>query len=471
MGLAAVLAAIVLATPGAAAPAPSALTPASGNSTQWAFGGSASLSFSCSGSTCTGGSSSAPSGISESFQYYIEWVVIYTETNVSSTQTMVEAQEALNASASVSATACLPSSSSSGCSSTSFSLSLSGRESAIGFTNLTTGSVTLSSPTSGSTPAWAVTNAQSNETFNFSGAFNAHNSTTSAGITFDVGANEGAAVSFSPSLGIVPLDPSPGETWNSSAPYTAHGSYTTGYTFAYNEPGNSSTVSNWTHGNVGSSGTLTVDGTDLGAYTLTDNYTQPPSSVTAQSILLNFGSGDWSATDGWLMVPTSTYGGLLTGLSYEGALAVMPTSGVHPSEGPTSLTSTESAYYQKGKGFIGANATGSTASASTGTGLTGPVIKLQAGPEPVSVAEQQYSAILTPSSSSSSFPWVWLIVAVVAVVVVVVGVVAWRRTKRPPAPSPMGTVPTGAAPTPAAEGAAPPTDGSSPPPPGGPGTV
>ena len=411
---------------------------ASGSVRQWAFGGVGSASFSCSEHSC----GSLSSNLSLDFRYYVEWVVIYTVTNVSATQTEVEAEAALNASVTLALTECKVVTTGSPCENSTISLSLSGRESAVGFTNLTTGSVNLSTSVGpvGSTPAWAISNAASNESFNFSGALSATLANASGPVSesasFDLGGSEGASVAFPTPLGVVPQNPQPGDTWNSSAPFSAQGAFTSGYSISGSAGGRSVSESKWGHGTVSPSGTLFVNGTDLGAYTLWDNYTQPPTSVTAQAILLEFGSGNWTGSDGWLMVPTGIYSGALTGVPSSPSLVrVMPDAGASFVPATVSAPRSESTYFEPGVGFIGARA--SENASTSGSGLSSPSVNVQAGPEPVSVAQSQYTAIISGPGSSGSSIGIWLVLVLVAVAAVAVAVIlAWRRTRRPVGVSP-----------------------------------
>ncbi|HKN06682.1 MAG TPA: hypothetical protein VJ021_03620 [Thermoplasmata archaeon] len=437
-----VLAMMFLVAPARASPV-AQLTPTNGNTQQWAFGGSASGHFSCSNQSCTG-NVTVNGTVSLSYQYYIEWVVIYTVTNVSSKQTMIEVQTALNASASFSLSECI-NNGTAPCQPLSASLNLAGQETAAGFTNVTSGTVNLTASLSsplGTTAAQAIQNAASTESFNFSGSESYSGVAGGGGlgqsgaVSFDFGAHETSSVTFTTPLGVVPLNPQPGDSWTASAPFSATGSWTSGYTFS--SSGTLYHESNWTSGTVSPSGIETVNGTDLGQFTLYDNYTNPPTTIIAQEILLDFGNGVFDGADGWLIVPSTLYGGVYGGLLGTGLATpepgLSPAISLQPSAGNTTLTSGESAFYQHGVGFIGAAASGS---AATG-GATGPTINLKAGPEPVSVAQQQYGAITSSSSggsSSSGFPWIYVVVAVVVVVVAVLAavMVLRRRQRHPPA--------------------------------------
>jgi hypothetical protein len=437
------------AFPATHAPSPAArFTDASGNTQQWAFGGSASSSYSCSDQTCFPNGTTNGS-FSLSWNYYIEWVVIYTVTNVSSSQTMIELQTALNATVTFSLSACVQNGTAP-CQQESASLNLAGRETAAGFTNITTGTVNLTAPTSNpSLPALAVENAASNEAFNFSGGYSitglsGSGSSKTVSASFDFGGQEKSQVSFSTPLGIVPVDPAPGDWWNSSAPFSASGTWSSGYSIT---AGGYSSEGNWTSGVIAPSGVENVTGTDLGNLTLQDNYTHPPTVVHAQEILLSFGDGVFDGADGWLLVPATLYGGaggilgtLIAAPSHSIALV-----GQEPAQ-TTTITAGEDAYYQQGTGFIGAAASTGNTSIPIG-GASGPSVSLQAGPEPVSVAQQQYGAITSSSSPASGFPFtdVILIVVVVLVVLVVIVLVVTRRRRRKAAPN--AAAPSGPAPS------------------------
>ncbi len=413
------------------APAPAApqlaSVPASGATQQWAFGGSAGADYSCSGSACGSGSSLS----SLSLRYYVEWVVIYTATNVSSTQTEFEAQSAINATVSLSVVGCV-NETGSGCSTFSASGNLAGSEIATGFTNVTnSGSVDLSSGPGAPGPvaALAILDAQSSASFNFSGAFSesitVNGTPETANFNFDLGGSASSGITFSTPLGVVPTDAQPGQQWNSSAPFSATGSYTSGYSLSVNIDGHSEAENDWKSLAVTPSGTLSLQGEDLGAVTLYDNYTSPPTSATAQVIALSFGSGDFLGADGWLLLPSGLYDGALGAFSGISLIAGQPSTS-------TSVASGETADYQSGVGFVGSS---EQTNASTFGLSGGPSLGFHAGPEPVSVASQQYSAITSGAAGSSGVPWTDLIVVAVVVILVVVVVVLLvrARSRRPPA--------------------------------------
>ncbi|MCI4363000.1 MAG: hypothetical protein L3K13_01660 [Thermoplasmata archaeon] len=483
MALTMALSGAVFGHPAAISPANAPIHPANGATQQWAFGGNASAAYTCTNNGCLGANLTNGQTLSLNFHYYIGWVVIYTQTNVSSTQTMVEGQAALNASADASISGCLDTNGTGSCHQVSLSLHLNGLETAAGFTNLTTGTVNLTPSgtfVGSNVPAWAVMNAASSESFNFSGDYSVSGISTNASLatgsaSFVFGGNESSTVNFPTPLGLIPLNPMPGDTWTASAPYSATGGFHSGYTFTYSAGGRSGTTGQWLSGHVAPSGNLSVNGTDLGSYTLWDNYTNPATSSTSQLVSLDFGAGGFAASDGWVMVPSVLYSGLG---GYLGILAgsVRPAAGALPSAGLTGVTTGESAYYQQHGGIIGTSASGSSTLSLPGTTPGSHSLALKAGPEPVSVAENQYKAITTPASSSSKSSSLTLVIVAVAVVVVLAGllaalVVMRRRRRSPPPPygGAQGAPPPGAYPGQVPPGYPPAPGYPTPPPPTGPG--
>ena len=459
VALAALLTIVFGAVPAHATPAPASSAPASGAPEQWAFGGHASVSLSCSDSNCGGNGSFTGS---ESLQYYVEWVVIYTLTNTSS-GVMIEGQAAINASASLAITETLNGET------VSASASLSGLESAVGFTNVTVGAVALTSAsnlTTWNSPALAIQNASSSEAFNFSGQYSEQTPNGSLKLNFDFGGHESSAVSFSPGLGIVPLDPQPGDSWTASAPFQASGSWISGYSLSLSggSYGNGYTNSSWRTGTVAANGVLAVNGSDLGAVTLYDNYTTPPTTVNAQLILLDFGSGNFTGADGWILVPSDFYAGASSGLS--GAYVADLAQGASPASSglpaASSTSSSESVDYQQGAGFIGGGLSGSTSLTVGPTGSSPVSAQVNAGPEPVAVAQQQYSAMTSGSGSSSGLGAVGLVIGVVVVLAVVVVAVMLLRRSRARRRPPVAMRPYAAPGAPV--GSAPPSAGEPPPP-------
>jgi hypothetical protein len=442
-----------LSSPAAPAGGAVVVTPALGTPEKWAFGGSASASFSCTQDKCLGENLTNMT-FSFSLHYFIEWVVIYTETNISSTSSQIEGQTALNVSATYAFSECTNATVGPCTNNTSYSITLGGKETSTGFTNITNGTVNLTAGPGSPLvldPALAIVNASSSAGFNFSGSYSINSANVSIGsksASFDLGASEASSVTFGNPLGIVPLDPQPGNAWNDNQTYTASGSATSGYSISATVLGVPYTVSNWTHTSVTGAGSLLVNGSDLGAYTLYDNYSHPPTETTAQLILLEFSNGNFSGTDGWILVPTELYGGLL-GLDEARSIGgVAPALTVQPSSG-LSVSSGESAYYHEGSGFVAANEADNS-TIPGGVGSAG--VNITAGPEPLSVAEGQLAAITASPPGAAGLPLMLiLVVVVVAVVVVAAGALLWKRSTRrgrPPTtvPTPGGPIsqpPTG----------------------------
>ena len=448
-----------LAASGSSGPtvAAPAVLPATNPTSQWAFGGSFSSSFSCSTTGCPGGNTTTAPTLSMSWNINLNWAVIYSRTNVSGTQTEFGVQAALGGSASFSYSACTTSEPV--CNASSASVSISGHESKSGYTNVTsTGSVNLTAGAGSpaTVAALAIMNAASHEVFNVSGSLSV-NEAGKTGITlsgsFDAGGSEQSAISFPTPLGVIPTSVAPGDNWTAKEPYTASGSYKGGASISATVNGTSYSINKWAPGSIARTGNLSVNGSDLGTATLTDKAKSPPTTVTVQEILLTFSEGNFTASDGWVLASTAVYNGTLTNLGLYAPL-VTPAATLG---GIGGALSNESTYYTPGQGFVGAAVVGATT--SLGLGLPGgPKLNLQAGPETVSAAQNAYNSILA-GPASAAFPWL-LVAAVVVAVVVVVGLVllvrarsARRRPPTPLAPAPAVTSPA-SPPTPPPQGGA-----------------
>lgn len=450
----------------AAAPAPQGEIPATGPY-QWAFGGSVSTAYSCTGATCPNGTATTNQTQSLSWNITLQWAAVFTQTNVSSTQTEYQGKTALGLSVSFGYSACVTISP---CSLESVSLSAHGHFTANGVTNVSSAGTVYLSAGSGSpglTPALAIMNAASNKSFNISGSVAEtlpSTMTDSLSASYVVGGSESSSITFPKApLGIVPTDPSPGQFWNTTEPYSAGGSYSGGYSLTATVNGTTATESHWSPGSVAATGDLAVNGTDAGTTTLYDNYTTPHTTITAQEIELTFASGNFSISDCWILASSALYDGLLSSFSAAAPAQVVGLAALPSQSLSSNLTSEESAFYAAGSGFVGASEAGNTS--GLGGVPNGPKLAVSAGPEPVSVAQGQLGSITSSSSSSGSgFPLL-LVVGVVVAAVVVVGAVLVVRgrssRRRPPTPY-SATIPGGvAAPTAPAE------PGTMPPPTGG----
>ena len=420
------------------------LTPAVAPATiQWAYGGTASGSFSCSGPSCVAdlNLSLNNSTISLSWKYYVAWVVIYAQTNVSPTQTEITTETALNVSASYSYSVCTNLTPLGPCATTSASVSLGGVEAVGGSTNLTNGTVNLTAGpgSSGPIPALAITNASAHASLNISGSLAITSANISGNGNFDLGGSAASSVQFGAPLGIVPSSPATGDRWTASAPYTATGTYVTGYSYSVSAAGYPAmSNSSWTHGSVSPAGTLTISGQDLGPTTLWDNYTNPHSALSARHVSVDFPGDQIAGSDGWILAPAGLTGG------FASLLGGNSTSWTN--------NSSEDLYYEPGTGFVGASLAGNASSVSVLP--AGPSVSVQAGPEPVSVAEQQYAAITANGAGASGIPLL-LVVGLVAMAGVAVAVVVVLRHNgrwggKPPAPE--AALATGAPAPPSTDG-------------------
>ncbi len=424
----------LLAGTSAAAPTPHAsVTPASSATEQWAFGGSVSSSYSCTTTDCPGGTLSANQTLGISYNAQLHWAVIYTRTNVSASQVELSVKAAIGASVSLSFSACVTTTT---CQTESLSASVSGWETAAGYTNVTTASLTLASgpDAPGPVTALAIMNAAASLAFNVSGNLNLNvpgTPATTASISFDVGGHGSSTVNFPTPLAILPVSPNKYDNWTSSEPFTASGSYLSGISAHGTEDGESESASAWTPGNVATSGTIYVVGNDTGTSTVWNNYTTPHKSYTVQDILLNISGDNYTATDGWVLYSGAAFENLFSGLEAETAPV---TAAVSPAISAGVYSAPESVYYTSANGVLGESLAGNISSIDSS--LSGaPSLSVNAGPEPVSVAESQYNAI-TAGPAAAAFPLALVLGAVVVVVVVVAVVALVMRNRsagrRPP---------------------------------------
>ncbi len=435
-------------------------SPATTSPEQWAFGGSFSYSYSCSTTTCSGGNLTSNQTLSTSWSFSLTWAVIYTQTNVSGSQTEFGVQSALGVSLNGNFVACVTYGSV--CDHESESFGLSGHESSTGTTNVTSGSTYLYGGTGSpaTVAALAVNNASSQEAFNVSGnlavtiPLTVSTSLSDHG-TFDVGGSESSSIKFSSPLGIIPTTVAPGDLWSGSQTYTASGHYVSGLTASATENGTSYSYSTWQPGTVADSGVLVVNGNDTGTAKLSDTSHSPPRNITVQEILLQFSNGNFSASDGWLFASTGVLLSLANGLNSTslatraGPIAPAVRPALNITNETSNLSSTESAYYDGAThGFVGGNVLGNESNI-TSTLPGGGKVHLSAGPESVSAAQGQYNSILHPSSPSSFPLLLVLVVVVVVVVAAVAALMLLRRGKKPgpmAAPPPMAVAPSAGAP-------------------------
>lgn len=437
----ALVAVFAFAIPALASAAPAAThSPASGSSYEWAFGGSVSSTYSCTSPNCPGDNiTNNTHNVTTAAHWDISvtWAVIYTQTNVSASQTEYQVQAGLGASVSLGLTLCQLEPS---CTTTeSISASVSGHETAGGAVNVTDTAVvndTAGPNSSSALAALGIMNAATHAAYNLSGSLSlAITSSTQESASFDFGGSESSMIDFATPLGIVPVHPAPGDLWHASEPFTASGHWVSGLSESLTVNGSTQSASVWTPGTVASSGTLNVNGSDNGTTTVYDNYTSPPTSFSADEIALVFSGANFSASDGWLLAST----GYLTSIANLGLVSPAVTAArVSPSA--LAIGGSESVYYTAGSGFIGENFAGNLSSATSTPGA--PSLTVTAGPEPVSVAQSQYAAI-TAAPGKAGLPLELLIGAAVAVVVVVaaLALVMRSRSARRKPPTPLNPVP------------------------------
>jgi hypothetical protein len=254
----------------------------SSNSQQWAYGAQKWLNQSY----------TTPNGTYDS-QAYFGWQVVYTATNTSATTVMLEAQRAM--AGSFKAQLCSPTCSTATAQGT---LSISGEETDAGFANLTTAAWVDEN----GTPVAAVglQNAHSEVTGNISEAlqysYQGMGKTWSASQSLYVSGNAHAQLNFTTALGLIPYNLTAGESWNSSAAYTAAGAWAINATWVRNTvlgghlsgiPSAASTVT--------ASGTVALWGTDIGMITLANGQTVP--------VIVLAWTGPFDNLDGIILVP------------------------------------------------------------------------------------------------------------------------------------------------------------------------
>ncbi len=474
IGVLTVIAGLLLAVPMAAAssPPPPPTIPAGSIGNSWAYGGAWYWNDSQLGNLY-GNNSSYSSSFKESGSLQLGLQVIYIQTNNSGGE-MVQVWEALTVVASVNAQ--YSGSSSGGYSSTgSFNVNANGWyviDDFINFTN--SGQVALTSGgTTTNVPALAVENAQTYVSANVAASFSASASSSYGGTSSSYSANGSlganaagnAQVSFTPALGIIPVNPSVGQSWTSASNYSASGAIsaavheyvvvpeafatyngTTGCPTSWQQSGQNCVYANSTSGQLSAStsGFVNLMGSDLGTYTLPT--TVNGQSPTAQEVQIST-TGDWGFSDGFVLVPST----LLSSTSGGGTPLSLSPGGNH---GLLSSSGQDQFDYQAGGAHIGVvGANGGTLGGKT----------TQSAPETTQVASQTAVSNLNAAQgnngpASSGFPLMLVLVVVIVAVVVILGAVLWmgrrRKSKAAAIGAPQGQGPQMASP-PAYPGAQP----------------
>jgi hypothetical protein len=276
-----VVAAMVLVIPVLAATASAAPAPAAGPATaasvstsqQWAYGGQKWVNISAQIGNATYQSHA-----------FFGWQVVYTATNTSAGTVELEAQRTMGADLFAQYNG----------SRIDGNLSVQGHESDTGFANLSTNAQVYVNGTAVS--GVGIDNASSQGAANLTESY----SLTAAGKTasghLTVRGTSHSDVAFSRSFGVVPWNVTPGESWNSSATYTANAAWSLAYQwsnsglFGFNSSGSGSP-----NGSVTGTGSVALSGTDLGTVTLANGRTVPVIAIAV--------TGPFDDVDGFILVP------------------------------------------------------------------------------------------------------------------------------------------------------------------------
>ena len=420
VGAVALLAAY-LPVPANAAPVPStAVTSAYG----WAYGGNVSRTVTASG----------PNG-SFAVHYFYGWKVIANLTNTSANTSQLEVQRWLVG-------VLFESGRTNGA---ALNLTVIGWQNETAFANLTSASaVTLGNGTQ--VTALGLVNDHAWGAGNITEVLNATWTTATGAqdkgyIYASLAAQANVQLSFAPALGLFPLAPSPGETWNSSSNFTASGEYQVGWHIdaqvpwgTYTDTGKGSPIA------VQASGTAQLTGADLGNISLSNG-----ESADVVVIAVGGNGFDFDHHEGLIFLPTA-------GDIYDSSnLSSSATTGT----AATTNFGTDRIDVNHGRvvaalstysssSVMGPSPTAATpATATLGPSTSVPVGTLQATPMTVPQAESwclQNCPTTTHSTSGNALGGI-ILLGLIAVVAIV-GVAAWSgRRRRPRSGIPVQSVP------------------------------
>ncbi|MCI4327167.1 MAG: hypothetical protein L3K16_05990 [Thermoplasmata archaeon] len=416
-----VVAAMVLVIPALAATASAAPAAAAGPATaasastsqQWAYGGQKWVNISAQIGNATYQSHA-----------FFGWQVVYTATNTSAGTVELEAQRTMGADlfAQYNGSRIVG------------NLSVQGHESETGFANLSTTAQVYENGSAVS--AVGIDNASSQGAANLTESYSLSAGGKTASGHLDVQGNSHSAVSFSPSFGLVPWNVTPGQSWNSSATYTADAAWSLAYQwsntglFGFNSSGSGSP-----NGSVTGTGSVALSGTDLGTVTLANGRTVPVIAIAL--------TGPFDDVDGFILVPHGFE--IFDGGAHAWGSGALGTEAVatdrldlaidaphHSIEVVASATS-----YSGQDNTLASSGTLTTANQEAAPAPSSAVVQGQ----PESVADAQHNAACLAggcgsggaSGAASSILVVGLVVGLVAVLIVgTVGVVeyrAWSRRK------------------------------------------
>jgi len=414
--------AVVPALAGAASASPAPLTAANSPSNQWAYGG-----VGYSNGTTTFGHQSVTWNAS------FGWTVIFTETSTSSTTVQIEEQRTVGID--LTATYTAPN--------WSATYTFQGHEHDTAFVNLTNDSTVYVNGTP--VPALGIDNDSTSIAGSIAEALSVTHNGTTKSASLNVNGWAKTSATFTPALGLIPLNLSGVTEWNSTSYVNPQGSWN--LTWAWTNDGIGGQMGS---GSSSSNGTVSAPGTvNLTGYDVTKTYFVPlfPDHVPRHAILLVI-QGPLGCYDAFVFVPRAfdLFGGGAHGYD-PNALGTAQISSEtlfvsHGSFGPQ-VTAASTTF---GAGTASINALGEASTGiqpafggSPGATVTG---------SPMSVAQAQAinNQLNSGSSGSSGAPMFGigtLVVVAAVAVAAVVGIVAfveWRTSKRrgsggvPPAP-------------------------------------
>lgn len=451
------LPAVVSVTAGGAAAGP-VLLPSGNGTTAWAYGAYRTINASGSGHDQQG-----PYGYSVRAYYGIQ--VILNQTNVSATQSQVEIQRTLGATAYW--TYCRPS-----CATPilTANITVKALEVGAGFSNLTATGTVYENGSAVSGVALLDSFAESRASLAVSATASLHTLAGSRTSTLNAveNASASARITFDPALGLYPSSPTPGAVWNSSSAYSSQGIWNRSAHGAFaNFTGASTAWNSTTSGNVTGNGTLALTGSDSGLLTLADGSTVQTLEFTV--------TGPFTVREGMIFVPADAD---LLGPSSPAASEDGPAQ-ADESAGTTSigvgnahlphlgLLTSASTFASASQG--GSFASPSTPASGPSPSLRGPVrpavlplnetsgpVTLQAQPETVTTAQQSTACLLSgncpiPAGPATIRAAGLLVAGLVVVAVVAATLLVARRRQVPPPPRPQAELypPVGAGRAPA----------------------
>ena len=273
----------VLLVPGLVAPASASPAPLNGaTSQQWAYGAQKWVNVTEDFANAT-----------YTAHAFFGWNVVFTATNTSATTVALEAQRTMVGD--YYASLCSPN-----CASPTAqgNLSITGWEKDTGFANLTTAADVFESGTA--VPAVGLINDSARVSGNISESVwlkaQKGATTLTASTELFIAGSAQTSVSFSPALGLVPLNATTGSTWNSSANVTAAGSWSANADWYHTSVlGATSSGSFNPSGSVSGTGTVALQGADLGNVTLANG-------ASVRVIALSW-IGPFDCEDGVILVP------------------------------------------------------------------------------------------------------------------------------------------------------------------------